>query len=188
MTRWSWRPDFSGQTRKDKRVPYLSHLMATASLVLEYGGNEDHAVAAMLHDAVEDQGGPPTLELIRDRFGSHVAAIVAECTDSLEDPKPRSRERKQNYLDLIPRMSAGARLVSCADKLHNARSTLKDFRDAGGAIWERFDDGRDHTLWYYAALADAFHSAGRSQITDEFRRVVDEILSLSAGRDDEAHA
>jgi (p)ppGpp synthase/HD superfamily hydrolase len=168
------------QTRKDKNVPYIAHLMAVASLVLEYGGNEDQAIAALLHDAVEDQGGRPTLALIRDRFGDEVAEMAAGCTESLEHPRPPWRERKQAYITSIASHSAQTRLVSCADKLHNARATLKDFREADEAIWGRFDGGRADTLWYYASLADAFHDAGRAPIIDELRRTVDELVSLSA--------
>ena len=170
----------AGQTRKDNKVPYLSHLMAVASLVLDYGGDEDQAIAALLHDTVEDQGGPPTLDPIRGRFGDQVAGLVAGCTESLDTPKPSSLERKRIYLRSIPGKSAKTRFVSCADKLHNARSTVKDFRDVGDAIWARFNVGREDTLWYYTSLADAFHDADPSPITDELKRVVHELVSLSA--------
>jgi (p)ppGpp synthase/HD superfamily hydrolase len=171
------------QLRKGTSIPYVSHLLAVASIVLEHGGSEDEAIAALLHDAVEDQGGLPTLERIRARFGDAVAGIVAECTDTHEDPKPAWRPRKEAYLAAIPHKSAGARLVSCADKLHNARAILADFRRHGTALWARFSGG-EQSAWYYRSLADAFAATGPQPLAAELERVVTEIEGLMASSGD----
>ena len=146
----------AGQTRKKTRVPYISHLMAVASLVLEWGGDEDVAIAALLHDVVEDCGGAPRLGEVKRKFGPRVAKIVEGCTDSFTDPKPPWRERKKAYLERVKHEDAETRLVSAADKLHNVRTVLTDYRQHGESIWKRFNGGRDGTLWYYRALSDEF--------------------------------
>jgi GTP pyrophosphokinase len=146
----------ASQRRKGTNIPYIAHLLAVAALVLEAGGDEDAAIAALLHDAVEDQGGAATLELIRDRFGDHVASIVEGCTDADAIPKPPWRERKEAYLATIPHKAPEALLVSAADKLHNARAILADYRALGDDLWPRFNGGREGTLWYYRALRNAF--------------------------------
>lgn len=172
----------SSQLRKGTEIPYVSHLLGVASLVLEHGGNEDEAIGGLLHDAVEDQGGIETLDRIRDQFGTSVADIVDQCTDAYTEPKPPWRERKEAYIAAIPAKSPSARLVSCADKLHNARAILSDYRQIGDALWDRFNADTEGILWYYKSLAKAFEDAGRSALTDELRRVVDEIEITSAGR------
>src|SRR3954453_14188516 len=127
------------QKRKGTDIPYVAHLIAVAGLVLEGGGDEDAAVAALLHDAVEDAGGPPTLAAIRAQFGEHVADVVAACSDTDEEPKPPWRARKQAYLDHLRSddLPDGALLVSLADKLHNARAIGADLRAHGAALWRR---------------------------------------------------
>src|SRR5881227_3632367 len=125
------------QTRKGTSIPYISHLLAVTSIVLEQGGNEDEAIAALLHDAIEDQGGAPTREEIRRRFGDTVVAIVDGCTDTEVMPKPPWRERKEAYIAHIREASTAVRLVSAADKLHNARAVLADYRVLGDALWQR---------------------------------------------------
>ena len=163
------------QQRKGSGVPYLSHLLGVASLVLEHGGDEDEAIGALLHDAVEDQGGLPTLARIRDRFGERVADIVAGCTDAHTDPKPPWRERKEAYLAHIRTASPSVRLVSNADKLHNARAILNDYREIGDALWERFNTGVEELLWYYRSLADIFLATNGNALARELDRVVREI-------------
>lgn len=121
----AWRLH-DGQLRKGTSIPYVSHLLAVSSLALEHGASEDEAIAALLHDAVEDAGGRPTLEMIRARFGAAVADIVEGCTDSYEEPKPEWRPRKEAYLAHVAQASRSVRLVSASDKLHNARSILSD--------------------------------------------------------------
>lgn len=175
-----------GQSRKGTGIPYLSHLLAAASLVLEHGGGEDEAIAALLHDAIEDQaehhGGPDALrQEIRARFGSIVTEIVDGCTDAAAFPKPPWRQRKQDYLRRLSNANGSLRLVSCADKLHNARSILQDFRIHGEQLWERFHGRKEGTLWYYRALVDAFRRAGASPLVDELDRVVTEIEALAQG-------
>jgi GTP pyrophosphokinase len=161
--------------RKATEIPYLAHLLGVASIALEYGANEDEAIAALLHDAVEDAGGAERLEDIRRRFGEAVAKIVDECSDTDEIPKPPWRERKEKYIEHVTHASKSAQLVSAADKLHNARSILKDYRAVGEALWSRFNGGREGTLWYYRALADAFRSVENNELVDELERVVREI-------------
>ena len=167
------------QKRNGTEIPYVSHLLGVSSLVLEHGGTEDQAIAALLHDAVEDQGGIKTLDRIRDHFGSGVAEIVDHCTDAYEDPKPEWRERKETYVDEVPNMPATAALVSCADKLHNARAILSDLRDIGEDLWDRFTGKKDGTLWYYRSLADGFEKVFKSRLTDELSRTVEEIEKLA---------
>lgn len=171
------------QTRKGTLIPYIAHLMAVSSIVLEHGADEDTAVAALLHDAVEDQGGAPVLAEIRRRFGDAVGEIVAGCTDADTCPKPPWRARKEAYIAHVRTAPAAVRLVSCADKLHNARSILFDYRAMGEALWERFRGGRDGTLWYYRSLVEAFREAGGSSaLVDELDRVVVELERLAAPR------
>jgi GTP pyrophosphokinase len=169
----------ASQTRKGKNVPYVAHLLAVASLVLEAGGDEDEAIAALLHDAIEDQGDKITLEDIGSCFGEKVAAIVASCTDSTTVPKPPWRARKQTYIAHLKDASTSARLVSIADKLHNARSILADYRLLGEAVWGRFNGGKQGTLWYYRALVDAFQESGPIPLLKELDRVVSEIERLA---------
>lgn len=168
-----------GQPRKGTGVPYVSHLLAVAALVLEHGGSEDQAIAALLHDAVEDQGGKPTAEAIRARFGDLVADIVDGCTDTDVFPKPPWRERKEAYLARLRREPAHVRLVSAADKLHNARTMVTDLRILGPDLWKRFNAGRDETLWYLGALVEAFREAGSAPIVEELARTVAELEVVS---------
>ncbi len=168
----------AGQTRKGSEVPYIAHLLGVASTVLEHGANEDEAIAALLHDAIEDQGGAATREEIRRRFGDTVTEIVDGCTDSDTTPKPPWRQRKEAYIAHIPTASASVLLVSAADKLYNARSVLNDYRLIGDAVWERFQGGKNGSLWYYRAIVDAFRSTGSSPLFDELERVVSELERL----------
>ncbi|MEB3310646.1 MAG: HD domain-containing protein [Snowella sp.] len=167
------------QFRKSSQTPYLAHLLAVSSLVLEYGGNETEAIAGLLHDAVEDQGGLPTLEKIRAEFGEEVANIVEGCTDAYTIPKPPWKERKLAYIVHLANASASVKLVSCADKLHNARSILMDYRQLGDELWSRFAGGKDGTLWYYRAIADTLQAVNPNPIVAELDRVVTEIEHLA---------
>lgn len=167
------------QRRKGGQTPYIAHLMGVASLVLESGGDEDQAIAALLHDAVEDQGGLPTLHAIDERFGARVAKIVEGCSDSFVSPKPPWRERKEFYLLHLAQVDDDTRLVSLADKLYNVRTILIDLQYAGPSIWGRFNGGRDGSLWYYTSLADFFDREVSSPMSTEFRRVVNELIRLS---------
>lgn len=171
------------QYRKANRIPYISHLLSVAALVIEDDGDEDQAIAALLHDAVEDQGGLPTLERIRAEFGERVAEIVAACTDTHEDPKPDWRPRKEAYLASLPGKPAYILKVVCADKLHNARSILTDLPLEGPALWEKFTGEKSGTLWYYRALHTALLAAtGGGRLVDELGQVVSEIEALAASQ------
>jgi (p)ppGpp synthase/HD superfamily hydrolase len=169
------------QLRKGTRIPYMSHLMAVASLVLEHGGDEDEAIAALLHDAVEDQGGEPTLAEIRRRFGERVADIVQSCTDADVIPKPPWRERKVAYIAHLAHATPSALLVSNADKLHNARAILSDYQAIGDDLWTRFNSDREDNLWYYRALADIFFERGEPSLARELDRVVRELEHVTTG-------
>jgi len=167
------------QRRKGTEVPYVAHLLAVASIALEHGADEDEAIAALLHDAVEDQGGAPTLEAIRGRYGEKVADIVAGCTDTDQMPKPPWRRRKEDYVAHVATASPSVRLVSAADKLHNARSILADYRRLGERVFSRFSGGRNGTLWYYRALVNAFRAHGSSPLVEELERTVSELERLA---------
>jgi len=164
-----------GQTRKASTIPYIAHLMGVASLVLEFGGDEDLAIAALLHDVVEDCGGAPMLKEVRRRFGSRVAKVVAGCTDSDTYPKPPWQERKVTYIRHLKRADAGTRLVSAADKLNNVRSIVSDYRDVGEALWTRFAGGREATLWYYRALLEEFRRGTPNRLIRELELAIREL-------------
>lgn len=167
------------QLRKGTRIPYVSHVMAAASLVLEHGGGEDEAIAALLHDIPEDCGGRAALDEIRGRFGKAVARIVEGCKDSFEKPKPPWRRRKEKYLAHLATASKSVLLVSAADKVHNARSILSDYREQGEKLWKRFNAGSGGQLWYYRQLVKAFRARGSSPLVDELDRVVTELERLT---------
>src|SRR6266700_4865876 len=168
----------AGQTRKASTIPYIAHLMAVASLVLEAGGDEDLAIAALLHDVVEDCGGAPMLREVRRRFGSRVAKVVDGCTDADTYPTPPWRERKEKYIAHLQKAAADTRLVSAADKLNNVRSILGDYRAIEESVWSRFKGGRDGTLWYYRTLRDVFLHQ-RNRITLDLELAVNELESLA---------
>lgn len=180
-----WAADLhAGQTRKGTQIPYVSHLLAVTALVLEHGGDEEQAIAALLHDAVEDQGGLGTLVEIRERFGDRVADIVDALSDAYGDantPKPPWRQRKEAYLAALPDHPPPALLVSAADKLHNATTILRDLRTEGDAVWDRFNGGRDGTLWYYRELVSAFEALGPATLAAELRIVVDAMTTHAKG-------
>ncbi len=171
------------QLRKETSVPYIAHLMAVCSLVLEDGGDEEEAIAALLHDAVEDQGGRNTLEEVRRLFGERVAMIVEGCTDAFSSPKPPWLERKQRYLAHLATAPPEVLRVSLADKLHNARSILTDLRADGDSIWDRFNGGREGTLWYYRSLAELFQNISSSPMAIELVRTVHRMDRLARSID-----
>lgn len=167
------------QERKGSGIPYISHLLGVCSLVLEAGGDEDAAIAALLHDAPEDAGGRTRLEDIRQRFGEAVATIVKGCSDTLETPKPEWKKRKQDYIAHVDHASDPERLVSVADKVHNARAILADVRAQGDAAFAIFKGGKEGTLWYYRSLVQAFRRAGTNPLVEELARVVTQIEELA---------
>lgn len=166
------------QIRKGSKVPYISHLLGVASIALEYGADEDEAIAALLHDAIEDQGGQTVRAEIRVRFGERVTEIVDGCTDTDTTPKPPWAERKKAYIARISSTLPSVRLVSAADKLHNIRSILKDYRTQGDVVWDLFKGGKQGTLWYYRSLVAAFHEANSTPIVVELDRLVTELERL----------
>lgn len=167
------------QRRKSGSVPYVSHLLAVTATVLEHGGTEDEAIAALLHDAVEDQGGRPQLEAIRARFGEEVAATVEATTDAFVVPKPPWRERKERYIAHLATASPSACLVSAADKLHNARCLILEGRARGAEAWTPFKGGRDGTLWYLRSVAAALRGRAPDALVDELERTVAELEGLA---------
>jgi len=172
------------QMRKGSEIPYIGHLLGVCSLVIEDGGDEDEAIAALLHDAAEDQGGERMVAQIQDRFGEHVASIVKACSDTFEDPKPPWKERKQAYLEHLEQQPASVLRVSLADKLFNARAILRDYLLVGEELWKRFKVGRDCQLWYYRALAERFGQLLGGRMASELKEVVQELeeqIESSAG-------
>ncbi len=167
------------QRRKGTDIPYVSHLLGVTAIVLEAGGDEDQAIAALLHDAVEDQGGMKTLDAIRSRFGERVARIVDGCTDAYQIPKPPWKERKERYLERLPTESEDVHLVSLADKLHNARSIVLDLRQNGAKVYGRFRGGKAGTLWYYRSLVQFFNQFGPPALAFELAEAVGEMEALS---------
>ena len=172
----------AGQARKASTIPYIAHLTGVASLVLEAGGDEDLAIAALLHDVVEDCGGVPMLKEVRRRFGKRVAKVVDGCTDADTYPKPAWRERKEAYIHHLRTADADTRLVSAADKLNNVRSVLADYREVGESIWSRFNGGREGTLWYYRVLLDEFLRRKPNRLTRELDRSVRELKGVTHGQ------
>jgi (p)ppGpp synthase/HD superfamily hydrolase len=169
-----------GQLRKGTSVPYLAHLMAVAATVMEYGGDEDQVVAALLHDAAEDQGGLARLTDIENRFGERVSQMVRACSDNLGNnsggqAKPPWRERKSNYLDHLQSAPAEVLLIALSDKTHNARSILRDLRkeNVGAAIWDRFGKPKSETIWYYRSLVSIFRKRLPGQLADELGEIVE---------------
>ena len=169
-----------GQVRKGTTIPYVAHLLAVAATVLEYGGSEDMAIAGLLHDAVEDQGGEPRLADIRNRFGDRVADIVRSCSDSVVNTaagqkKEAWRVRKLDYIEHLKTVDRGTLLIALSDKVHNARSILRDLRkpDVGTAVFSRFGNRpREDTLWYYRELANAFQQLLPGQLAEELMEIV----------------
>ncbi len=167
------------QFRKGTTRPYVAHLLGVTSIVLSNGGNEDDAIAALLHDAVEDQGGKPVLRQIRRVFGARVAAIVEGCTDADTIPKPPWRERKEKYIRHLRKANASVKLISAADKLYNAQETLTDARILGDAVWNRFHATREETLWYYGEVLKILKRKGPRALAAELERVVEDLAAVS---------
>jgi len=171
------------QSRKGVNTPYLGHILGVTSLVIDYGGNEDQAIAALLHDGPEDQGGQELLDRIGDEFGSEVERIVRACSDTLvEDPddKPEWQERKETYLAHLESAQEDELFVSCADKVFNLRAIVADFREEGDVLWDRFTGKRDGTLWYYRTLTKVFERRLADRLTGELRRAMDALEELLA--------
>jgi hypothetical protein len=167
------------QVRKGTTIPYITHLMTVSALVVEHGGSEDQAIAGLLHDAAEDQGGVPRLAEIRTKFGNAVADIVADCTDAWTEPKPPWRTRKEAYVKTLLEKPTASLLVSLADKTHNAEAILFDYRVLGDPLWDRFSGGSDGTRWYYRALSECFRKLMPGGLSDRLSRAVEGFLIAS---------
>ncbi len=166
------------QVRKGKTIPYIAHLLSVSALVLEDGGTEAEAIAALLHDAIEDQGGDATRQEIRHRFGAEVSAIVEGCTESDVQPKPPWRERKEASLRVLETASESVRRVMLADKLHNARSTLIEGRQVGNQVWQKFNGGREGTLWFYRQCIEIQAMRSQTPLGVELEQVVTALEGL----------
>jgi (p)ppGpp synthase/HD superfamily hydrolase len=170
----------SRQARKGSTVPYIGHLLGVCGLVIDAGGSEDEAIAAVLHDAVEDQGSAATLERIRTHFGSNVAAIVEACSDTDLLPKPPRRARKEAHLEHLLTARDSVLRVSLADKLNNLRAIVRDYGEHGEALWARFDPDAD-PIWYYGSLLHVFEARLPVPMTKELRQTYDRLLDLTNG-------
>jgi (p)ppGpp synthase/HD superfamily hydrolase len=178
------------ETRKGSGIPYMAHLLGVASLVMGENGHapipvtEDMAIAALLHDTVEDHGGLPRLLDVEHNFGQNVARMVEGLSDTFvenADQKPPWEERKAAYIERLKGEPLDTQLISAADKLYNARTILADYRDLGARVWDRFKRGRDQQLWYFNQLLAVFRSRPTNRIVDEFERVVHELEQLTSG-------
>ena len=169
------------QERKGAGAPYITHLLAVAALVGEYGGDEDQFIAALLHDAVEDQGGLPTLKRVQDMFGDRVASLVLACSDTDVEPKPPWRERKELFVRGLAAAHPDIKLIVAADKLHNARITTRDLRTRGHDLWRDFKGGADGTLWYYDEVLLALQFEWQHAIIDELADAVESLQKAAQG-------
>jgi (p)ppGpp synthase/HD superfamily hydrolase len=170
----------AGQTRKTSSVPYIAHLLGVAALVIEDGGSEDEAVAALLHDAAEDQGGEATLAMIKDQFGARVARIVADSSDTFKVPKPPWQERKEAHMARLHHAELDTCRVMLADKLYNARTLLNDLHREGEAAWDKFNGGKRGTLWYYREMHTLLSAKLPGELADELGQVIEQIEVLAA--------
>jgi len=167
-----------GQVRKGTTIPYVSHLLGVASLVIEDGGTEDEAIGALLHDAAEDQGGQARIDDIALRFGPAVAAIVDGLSDSLATPKPPWIERKRGYLARLENESPAVIRVSIADKLHNARRIVRDVESLGPSTWQRFNATPPEIAWYHRACLGVFERRSTSSLVGEYATLVARLEEL----------
>lgn len=168
------------QVRKGSGEAYISHPMAVAAITAQYGGDENQFIAALLHDAVEDQGGRPTLERIREAFGERVADLVWGCSDTDEQPKPPWRKRKEAHLRKIADAPPDVRLILAADKIHNAQTIIQGLREKGPAVWDRFKGGREGTLWYYEQMQQTLGRDWEHSILLELADTIERLRSAAA--------
>ena len=172
----------AAERRNGTDIPYLSHLLGTCSIALEYGADGDQAIAALLHDAIED--GLPTDAARKTvaSFGPEPLRIVEACTDADTHPKPPWRKRKDAYLAHLAGQDGPVLLVSASDKLHNARSIVRDLREIGDRVWERFNPSKEEMLWYYRSLVTVYRGnrAHIPALIDELDRTVREMEELSS--------
>lgn len=167
------------QQRKGCGAPYLTHLMAVAALVGEYGGTEAQVIAALLHDAVEDQGGPAVLGCIRATFGEEVAGYVSACSDTDVTPKPPWRERKEAFIRRIAGATPEVKLIVAADQLHNTRGLITGLREGGPPFWDQFNGGRDGSLWYRAEMVRALSDGWTHPMLADLADTVDQLHHMA---------
>jgi (p)ppGpp synthase/HD superfamily hydrolase len=163
------------QLRKGSEIPYMSHLMGVAALVMEDGGDETESIAALLHDSVEDQGGTATLEKVKQKFGERVASIVEFCTDSMETPKPPWKDRKLAVIEKVGQAGDSEFKVLIADKLHNLRSIRNAVQRYGEGVWGRFKGGHEGSMWYYRQLLTSFKERGKHPYLDEIEVIINHL-------------
>jgi (p)ppGpp synthase/HD superfamily hydrolase len=170
------------QTKKGTQVPYISHLLEVAGLVLSYGGDEDEGIAALLHDAVEDHSDKVSFETIGKRFGTRVAAIVESCSDTSVFPKPPWRGRKEKYIAHLRDAGEEVLIVAAADKLANIRAVMKDYRGEGEEVWSRFNAGKSDQLWYYRTVTQTIRDKATGTrvepLAEELGRALQELESV----------
>lgn len=177
----SWAITLHGeQKRKLSGVPYVGHLLRVCGTVMEYAGDEDEVIAALLHDALEDQNRPGLEEDIADRFGSGVLHIIKQCSDREDSPPPPWRKRKEAFLERLKMADASVRLVTAADKLDNVRNLVTLYRAWGDRVWEHFRGGKEGTLWYYRAAVNVLRHASENPLILELELAVRELESLTA--------
>ncbi len=170
------------QTKKGTSIPYISHLLEVSGTVLTYGGDEDEAIAALLHDTVEDHSDAVSFALLAERFGARVAAIVESCSDTSVSPKPPWKLRKERYIEHLHNADESVVIVSAADKLSNARAVMKDFRKHGDEVWARFNAGKPEQLWYYRTVTEALTRRAEGTrvqpLVEELNRAVKKLERL----------
>jgi len=177
-----------GQMRSKTGIPFVAHLLGVTALVLEHGGSELEAIAALLHDAVEDAGGRERLREIEKKFGPEVAALVTECTDSFDEPMPPWKQRKETYLSRLGELTDPGRLIMIADKVHNARALLRSYRLHGERVWSRYQGEKRGTLWYYRALAEGLQGEPYAALAADLDQAVLEIEQLADHCLDPSHS
>jgi len=165
----------AGQRRKGTARPYIAHLLGVTSIVLTHGADEDEAIAALLHDTVEDHPDKTSFAEIRRRFGPRVAEIVRGCTDAFTTPKPPWIDCKRAYLRHLRCANSSVRLVSAADKLHNVREILDDLRVGGEDVWSSFTATKPQALWYYRQVEKILRRHGPRPLVAELARTVTQL-------------
>lgn len=160
------------QTRKGDGTPYIGHLLSVTGLVIEDGGSEEEAIAALLHDAIEDQGGEATRRTILQQFGAEVTRIVEGCSEPFSSPKPPWKTRKLQYIAQLQNADESICRVSLADKLHNMRSLVKQYQQQGEVIWQAFHGGKEGTIWFYNELLDCYRSKINSPMLAELEKII----------------
>ncbi|MFL2649840.1 MAG: HD domain-containing protein [Alphaproteobacteria bacterium] len=168
------------QTRKGSNIPYFTHLSSVSNLIIENNGTTTQAIAGLLHDAVEDQGGAKTLAVIKRKFGPRVAKIVDQCSDTTIKPKPPWKKRKIKYIKDIKNKSQDTLLVSLCDKYHNANCILSDYQKVGEEIWDRFTASKQETFWYYESLYKEFkkYLKNHLELIKAYKNTVDEMKRI----------